>query len=113
MMRELHELGAEVHQFAVSTFEYKETLRTLETLYEERVNNVRFTITPLGSKLQAFACTLFCHLHPDVRVMFSVPERYNAVSFSEGCRATWALEFVSVKEVREKLDQVGLLSITD
>jgi hypothetical protein len=113
MMRELHELTPEVQQFQVSTFEYKETLRTLETLYQERVNDFRFTITPMGSKLQALGCSLFCNLHPDVRAMFSVPERYNAVNFSEGCRAMWGIEFKSLKESREQLDAVGSLRITD
>ncbi len=97
MMRELHELTPDVHQFEVSTFEYKETLRTLETLYQERVNDFRFTIAPMGSKLQALGCSLFCYLHPDVRAMFSVPETYNAVNFSEGCLAMWGIEFKSLK----------------
>jgi len=113
MMRELHELTPEANQFEVSTFEYKETLRTLETFYQDRVNDFRFTIAPMGSKLQALGCSLFCYLHPDVRAMFSVPERYNAVNFSEGCRAMWEIEFKSLKESREKLDDVGLLKIAD
>jgi hypothetical protein len=113
MMREIHELGADASEFEVSTFEYKDTLRTLETLYLDRVNDYRFTIAPMGSKLQALGASLFCHLHPDVRVMFSVPDRYNAVNFSEGCRATWIIEFESLKKSREDLDNVGLLRVVD
>lgn len=111
MMRELHELDSGANQVEISTFEYKDALCALETLYEERVNDYRFTIAPMGSKMQALGCSLFCYLHPDVRVMFSVPAKYNAANFSEGCMAIWRIEFESLKESREKLDGVGQFRI--
>jgi hypothetical protein len=113
MMRKIHELGAEVPQYEVSTFDYKKTLCTLEEIYEARAGRFKFTLSPLGSKMQALGSALFCYLKPDIRVVFATPKQYNATLYSEGCRETWSIEFGSIRKIRELLDTVGLLRIEE
>ena len=112
-MREVHGLTDDVVQCELSTFDYQEALRVLESAYQERVDQFRFTVSPLGSKLQSLACSLFCYMHPDVRVMFSAPAEYNASHFSKGCREMWTIDCESLKKIRATLDQVGVLRIED
>ena len=113
LMREVLGLTQDIPQVEISTFDYKDSLCTLESLYRERVNRYRFTISPMGSKLQSLGCSFFCNLHPDVKVMFSVPEKYNAANFSEGCREMWIIEFESLRDTLQSLDRVGALMIQE
>jgi hypothetical protein len=112
-MREINGLTAGDRQREVSTFYYKETIRELEIIYEDIGQDHNVTISPLGSKLQAVGITLFCYLHPDVRVVFAVPDLYNAAYYSTGCPRMWSLEFGRVQLIRERLDKVGKLLIED
>jgi len=113
MMRKIHDLEDDDEQFEMETFNYKDALQKLENVYRDRVNRLRFTLSPMGSKMQALACSLFCYLHSDVRVMFATAVEYNSASFSEGCAATWVIEFNSLGSTRRTLDRVGQLQIVD
>lgn len=110
-MKEIIQLGPNTPCYEVSTFDYREALSRLDSIYEERVEHRRLTLSPMGSNMQAVGAALFCYLRPAVRVIFAVPEEYNAVNYSEGCKARWAINFGSLKDVRAKLDQVGMLAI--
>jgi len=113
-MRKINSLDNEsVPQHAVSTFDYKETLVRLEKIYQERWKDHKITVSPLGSKLQALATSIFCYLHPDVRVMFAVPKEYNATNFSDGYKALWKINFKALVDFRNVLDRVGKLEIVD
>lgn len=110
-MRRINQPPADSPQYEVSTFDYCETLMTLERIYRERWDRNNITISPLGSKLQALGTGLFCYLHPEVRVMFSAPRRYNANVWSEGYRSLWTIEYGRTKELRDKLGGVGLIMV--
>jgi hypothetical protein len=97
----------------VSTFDYKATLRVLESLYEEIADRYRITISPLGSKMQALGTALFCFMHPDVRIILSMPREYNATHYSVGCKAVWQIDLGSLADLRLKLDMVGTLRIEE
>jgi hypothetical protein len=113
LARTIHKLGTEEPQFDVGTFDYRKIVRILEDIYLKRCGQFRFTLAPLGSKMQALGAGLFCYLRPEVRVVFVTPQRYNAARYSEGCKNTWMIEFGPVARVRELLDDVGKVSIDD
>lgn len=98
-------------QHSISTFNYKETLMVLDSIYQEREENHKFTLSPMGSKLQAIGISLFCYLHPDIRVVFATPNEYNPKQYSDGCKATWIIDFGSIEEIRNLLDMVGTIEI--
>jgi hypothetical protein len=110
-LREINELPEFVPQIEVSTFDYKQILRVLEDLHGKRMTEYRLTLCTLGSKLQAVGASLFCYMHPDVRVMFAIPQEYNAKQFSEGCLARWKIDFSSLKILKTLLNKVGIVEI--
>lgn len=110
-MRAINELTAASVQYDVSTFDYKETLRVLEMIYLERAECARFTLSPTGSKMQAVGSALTCYLHPDIRVIFSSPEKFNASHYSTGCKATYCVDFGSLADLRTKLDRIGQIEL--
>jgi hypothetical protein len=112
-LREINEIPKFAPQIEVSTFNYKHTLEVLEELYKKSSVNYQLTLCPIGSKLQSIGASLFCYMHPDVRVMFAIPQEYNAKQFSDGCLATWKIELGSLRLLRTSLDQVGNLVIED
>ena len=112
-MKRINEIELEAPQYEVSTFDYKDALNVLERLYVERAETQNITLSPLGSKMQALGAALFCHMHPDVRIILSTPRDYNAVQYSEGCRDVWCIQLGPLKEVRRRLEEVGTLFVAD
>jgi hypothetical protein len=111
-MRWINDLDKEhVPQFEVSTFDYKETVARLETIYLDRWQDYRLTVAPLGSKLQALGTAFFSFLHPDVRLVFAIPHEYNASNYSGGHKALWQIKFGSLECLRQTLGAVGSLVI--
>lgn len=112
-LRRYNDISPNVPQYEVSTFDYRDTLKTLERIYAEKSTSYKLTLSPLGSKMQAVGVSLFCWMHPDVRVIVTVPRKYNAQRYSSGCRATWGMYFKSTALVRRLLEKVGTLYIKD
>jgi hypothetical protein len=110
-MRNVNSLDSTSSVHEVSSFNYRDSLRTLEQIYQDRGDFVRFTLAPMGSNMQTLGTALFCYLRPSVRVILATPEEYNALNYSEGCRARWAINFGLMQNVRNQLDRVGTLSI--
>ena len=110
-MKDINEIGSTDKKYEVSTFDYKATMQILEYLHAEKSEGHTITVSPLGSKLQALGTALFCHMHPDVRVIFSTPKEYNAARYSDGCKNIWELDFGNFKKLRENLNEVGKLRI--
>jgi hypothetical protein len=112
-MKKINRLPESNKIVEVSTFDYKDCLSTLEHIYGRVSRAHNITLSPLGSKMQAIGSTLFCYMHPDVRVVFAVPEKYIAPQYSSGCRAIWMIELGSTRRLRHSLDSVGLIEIVD
>ncbi len=113
LMKRINGIGEGTPQYLVSTFDYRETLRALEDLYSEKSERHTITVSPLGSKMQALGIALFCYMHPDVRVIFSIPTEYNAFQYSEGCKAMWEIKFGNLSELRRNLGDVGRLRVEE
>ena len=112
-MRAILELKEDIPQFEVNTFDYKDALSKLDSIYQSRVEQNKFTLGLMGSNMQTIGAALFCYLRPSVRVVFATPEEYNASQYSEGCKATWMIDLGSLKELRNQLDKAGMLIIED
>jgi hypothetical protein len=112
-MREINAVKSDAVQYEVDTFDYRESLRKLEHVYVERVGKYRFSLAPMGSKMQAIGAALFAYLHQDVAVVFATPFEYNAAHYSDGCLDRWMIDFGNMERVRSLLDSVGMLTVED
>jgi len=96
----------------VSAFDYKECLAALEQTYLSAQDSSNITLAPFGSKMQALAACLFCHLHPDERI-FASPKRYDASQYSKGAKATWQIDLGPVTALTGELQRVGQIVVED
>jgi len=110
-MRKINRVSDDAKVFEASTFDYREVWRILESIYDSRWESSNITLSPLGSKMQALAVTLFCIRHPDVRVLLSTPQVYNTQQWSEGVRGLWRISFGSASDFLGDVLQVGTLQL--
>lgn len=100
--------------YVTSTLQYHETLSLLERIYEDSFGRERITIIPFGSKMQTLAVSLFCEVHPDVRVQILAPARYNGAHYSSGVRSSHKLHFGSLARISTLFRSIGSIhEITD
>jgi hypothetical protein len=66
----------------VSTFDYRETLSVLESIYQKRKNDYAMLVCSLGSKLQKVGQVLFHTLRPEVGALVSIPRIWDPDRFS-------------------------------
>ena len=97
--------------YELDTFDYKNTLEMLERVYEPLDCQYLVNIAPLGSKLQSVGVMLFWYVHPEIGIYFASPREFNAYQYSEGCKATWSIDFGSLVKTREIMDSVGTLRL--
>jgi len=93
----------------VSTFDYRETMRSMERIYARWGLSHNISLAPMGSKYQALGCVLFCEARPDVRVMFAQPKEYNDSRYTEGLRNLWTLQIGSTSDLKDRLAAIGTL----
>lgn len=112
-LADIHQLDEAAQRMELDTFDYRQTLERLESLYAERAGEHQLTLVPMGSKLQAVGVALFCRLRPDVRVVFASPERYLADGYSDGCREMWDIFIGPVRDVCERLSLIDTIAIIE
>ena len=110
-LKEINHLTDKDIQHEISTLDYRDTLTTLEAIYKRLWDRYKLTLSPIGSKMQALGSSLFAYMHPDTRIVFAIPQEYNAAQYSDGWRKTWKIEFGSLSKVRDLLESVGRLEI--
>ncbi len=110
-MRKINRITDEAKVFEASTFDYREAWRILEQIYSECWEGSNISLSPLGSKMQALAVTLFCIRHPDVRVLLSTPLQYNSQQWSEGVRDLWRVSLGSAREFVNDILRAGTLQL--
>jgi hypothetical protein len=104
--REYHEsLVERSHRHCfVSTFDYRETLRVLEKIFQKRRANYGVFVASLGSKMQKVGQVLFHVLRPEAAAVVSIPRVWNYERYSdETARAVYSLDLGSCRELREAL----------
>jgi hypothetical protein len=106
IMKKINKIPKECSTSEVSTFNYKETLKRLDKIYNDNSLDFHINISALGSKMQTLGIALFCYVRPDVSVYLAIPKEYNSKQYSEGCKETWQINFGSLTEIRKMLDRI-------
>jgi hypothetical protein len=110
-VKQINKIGPENQSVKLSTFDYKETLKTLNKIYKQYSLKYHLNISPLGSKIQSLGIAMFHLIRPDITVWFARPKKYNASRYSEGCKATWIIDFGNLHKIRSMLNEVGIIKI--
>lgn len=111
--KKVNEIPAESQIFVVSTFRYKDTVKTLNKIYIQNSLKYHINILPFGSKMQSVGIAFFDYVYPDATIWFAVPEKYEASNYSEGCKDTWIIDFGKLGEIKHKLDDVGTIKVME
>jgi hypothetical protein len=110
-IRKINKISGQSPSYEVCTLNYKKTLQVLDPIYRDKSLDFHIYISALGSKMQSLGISLFCYVRPDVTVYLAVPKEYNPRQYSEGCKATWQIDFGDLRSVREVLNRVGQLEV--
>lgn len=96
-----------------STFDYREMVSLLDTICSTDAlpANSRITLSPMGSKMQAVGCALFCIARPEIRVKFAIPAKYSVRHYSEGAGGSWVLELGGGPDLRKRMQSIGELRV--
>lgn len=113
MVREVNNVPRSAPSYEVTTFDYKKTIEKLESIYKTLDCKYHISISPLGAKMQLVGIALFWYVRQDVSIVFSIPQKYNASQYTEGCKETWQIDLGDIRKVREMLDCVGQLQLID
>lgn len=79
----------------VSSFDYRDVLTLLETIYGSESPTHNITVAPTGSKMQTIGTFLHGKRHPDVQLLFAIPISWDPERYSKGCGETWQVTFQS------------------
>jgi hypothetical protein len=92
-----------------STLHYQDTLKKLESRYQESFGHERITVLPFGSKMQTLAAALYCEMHADVKVQLLAPARYAGANYSMGQGDIHFLPLGDLSKLSALLSSVGQL----
>jgi hypothetical protein len=96
----------------VSTLNYKETLKVLDKIYENKSLNFHINISALGSKMQSLGCSIYCYIRPEISVYHAIPKKFNPKQYSEGYKDVWIIDFGHLTKIRDILNRIGTLEIS-
>lgn len=74
----------------ISTFDYKETIKVLERIYQLYKYDKKIVVVPTGSKLQTFGVFLFKQMRPDIQVIYPVTKKFTDL-YTGCCKAVWQI----------------------
>jgi len=111
IIRKINKIPQDALSYEVCTFNYKKTIGVLEQIYSSRETEFHTNISALGSKMQSLGIALFWYVRQDISIYFAIPIGYNPSQYSEGCKATWQIDFGDLTEIRDILNKVGQLEI--
>ena len=115
-VKEINKISDSSTFFNVCTFDYKETLKVLQKIYEKNENDeneFHINISPLGSKMQSLGISLFYFIRPDFSVYFAMPKKYNAHQYSDEIKAIWQIDFGNLKDIMKLLSSIGQIEIVN
>lgn len=111
MIRKINKIPKDAPSYEISTFNYKKTIEILEQIYKSRETKFHINISALGAKMQSLGIGLFWYVKQDISIYFAIPKEYNPSQYSEGCNATWQINFGDIADIGTILDKVGQLEI--
>lgn len=87
----------------ISTFDYKETIKILEKIYQSNKYAKKIVIAPTGSKYQTLGVFFFKQMHPDVQIIYPVTKKFTD-RYTDGYKALWKIAFPSFSKFVSMLD---------
>lgn len=111
IIRKINEIPEEATSYDVSTLNYKKTIEILYQIYRSKNLDFHINISALCSKMQCLGISLFWYIMQDISIYLAIPKEYNPKQYSEGCIATWQIDFDDTANTRGILDKVGQLEI--
>ena len=115
-VKEINKISESSTFFNVCTFDYKETIKVLQKIYEKyekEEKECHINISPLGSKMQSLGISLFYFIRPDFSVYFAMPKKYNAHQYSEGIKEIFKIDFGNLREIMKLLNSIGQIEIVN
>ena len=115
-VKEINKISDSSTFFNVCTFDYKETIKVLQKIYEKDEKDEKechINISPLGSKMQSLGISLFYFIRPDFSVYFAMPKKYNAHQYSDGIKEIWQIDLGNLREIMELLSSIGQIEIVN
>jgi hypothetical protein len=94
----------------VSTLNYKETITTLESIYQQN-SLFHMNIADLGSKMQTLGISIFYHIRPDVSVYYAIPKQYNSHRYSAGVKKHWFINWGLIGDFISLINKIDSLNI--
>lgn len=101
-----------IDRIVLSTFDYIETLKTFENIYEEYGDTHKLIVAPTGSKLQSVGVFLFKQIHPDTQLVYPVTKRFSD-EYTLGHKALWSISFPSFSKFLDDLGQYRKRSLME
>ena len=89
---------------SVSTFDYKDIIKSLYEIWDQYKYTHHMTVGSLGSKLQHLGTYFFLSLHREIGLWLAEPQEFKADRFSEGHGSCWQLKFGATGKIRELID---------
>ncbi len=108
---EINGLSGEVSQNVaeLSTFEYKDTIGLMESIYKSYEDTHHITISAMGSKLQNLGLAVWSYIRKDVTLCLAVPASYDSKRFSTGVYKTWVIDFGPIQRIVALLNSVDTI----
>ncbi len=101
-----------IKRYTVSTFKYKETILTLEKIYDECKYTNKIVVAPTGSKLQTFGVFLFKLMHPDIQLVYPVTRQF-AQEYTEGSIASWQISIPDLPGLIRELGEHRIKGLSE
>ena len=100
------------HEKIVSTFDYKETIKVLEEIYQKFKYSRKLIVVPTGSKLQTFGVFILKQMHPDIQIVYPVTKEFTEL-YTEGAKALWCISFSNFSSSVRRLDEYRKSGLTE
>lgn len=111
IIREINAIEDKSNSKEVCTFDYKETLRSLDQLYEKHYLDFHLNISAQGSKMQSVGMAIFAYIRPDISIYHAIPRKYNPTKYTKGCKAFYQINFGDLKAIKNLLNKTDCLEL--
>jgi hypothetical protein len=61
--------------------------------------------------MQTLGASLYCYMHPEIKVIVTAAKTYDSKHYSKGCRTVWQIDFGSTIGLRGELDNVDQIVV--
>jgi hypothetical protein len=93
-------LKADCDEIKTSTLDYRETIDSIMSIYQEYGDLEKIILSPTGSKMQAVACGISRAFLSDLQIVYPAPGQFASPnSYTSGVGSIWELNLTSFTEL--------------